>query len=161
MKENKGKGVMDERSKQGTEARGRPSVGDKRSLSKAINLENLPSRRAKHRKSSKAGVVSPVPPPQPLPVPIFDVESSEPAPTPSSRTGVPASSQPPTNLVPNLLESEDLAWERFQKAVSDEDVTACYNMSLKDFEHSGVHDLFKVTNTTLLSLLVFVLVYFT
>ena len=28
-------------------------------------------------------------------------------------------------------------------AVIDADVTACY-MSLKDFEHSGVHDLFKV-----------------
>ena len=26
----------------------------------------------------------------------------------------------------------------------DEDVMACYNMSLKDFEHSSVHDLFKV-----------------
>ena len=30
-------------------------------------------------------------------------------------------------------------------AVTDVDVGACYNMSLKDFEHSGVHDLFKVS----------------
>ena len=30
-------------------------------------------------------------------------------------------------------------------AVMDADVFACYNMSLKDFEHSGVHDLFKVS----------------
>ena len=29
-------------------------------------------------------------------------------------------------------------------AVTDVDMTACYNMSLKDFEHSEVHDLFKV-----------------
>ena len=29
-------------------------------------------------------------------------------------------------------------------AVTDADMTACYNMSLKDFEHSEVHDLFKV-----------------
>ena len=29
-------------------------------------------------------------------------------------------------------------------AVIDADVMACYNMSLKDFEYSGVHDLFKV-----------------
>ena len=29
-------------------------------------------------------------------------------------------------------------------AATDADVAACYNMSLKDFEHSGVHDLFKV-----------------
>ena len=44
----------------------------------------------------------------------------------------------------NLIENKDLAWERFEKAVSGEDVAACYDMSLKDFEHSGVHDLFKV-----------------
>ena len=36
-------------------------------------------------------------------------------------------------------------------AIMDEDVVACYDMSLKDFEHSGVHDLFKVCE--LLSLL--------
>ena len=29
-------------------------------------------------------------------------------------------------------------------AMTDADVMACYNMSLKDFEHSSVHDLFKV-----------------
>ena len=29
-------------------------------------------------------------------------------------------------------------------AVTDADVATCYNMSLKDFEHSGFHDLFKV-----------------
>ena len=44
----------------------------------------------------------------------------------------------------NLLENEDLAWERFQKVVIDEDVAVCYDMSLKEFEHSTVHDLFKV-----------------
>lgn len=44
----------------------------------------------------------------------------------------------------NLIENEDLAWEHFKKVVSDKDIAACYDMSLKDFEHSGVHDLFKV-----------------
>ena len=44
----------------------------------------------------------------------------------------------------NLLENEDLAWERFDKAVTSEDVAVCYDMSLKEFEHSGVHDLSKV-----------------
>ena len=28
--------------------------------------------------------------------------------------------------------------------MTDKDVAACYDMSLKDFEHFGVHDLFKV-----------------
>ena len=44
----------------------------------------------------------------------------------------------------NLVDNEDLAWGRFEKVVFDEDIAACYDMSLKDFEHSGVHDLFKV-----------------
>ena len=30
----------------------------------------------------------------------------------------------------------------------DEDINVCYDMSLKDFEYSGVHDLFKVQNCT-------------
>ena len=29
-------------------------------------------------------------------------------------------------------------------AVLDEDINMCYNMGLKEFEHSGIHDLFKV-----------------
>ena len=44
----------------------------------------------------------------------------------------------------NIIENENLVWERFQKAVTDEDINVCYDMSLKDFERSGVHDLFKV-----------------
>lgn len=51
----------------------------------------------------------------------------------------------------NLVENEDLAWERFEKVVSDEDIAACYDMYLKDFEHYGVHDLFKVCNFVLAS----------
>ena len=46
----------------------------------------------------------------------------------------------------NLLENEFLTWERFEKAMTGEDVVACYDMSLKEFEHSSVHDLFKVCN---------------
>ena len=44
----------------------------------------------------------------------------------------------------NLVENEDLAWERFEKVVSDKDIA-------KDFEHSGVHDLFKIHNFILAS----------
>ena len=44
----------------------------------------------------------------------------------------------------NLLENEDLAWERFKKVVTGEDMVVCYDMSLKELEHFGVHDLFKV-----------------
>ena len=42
-------------------------------------------------------------------------------------------------------------------AVTDMDVTTCYNMSLKDFKHSGVHDLFKVCKLFLFFLLLLLL----
>ena len=61
-----------------------------------------------------------------------------------SIVNVPTSSQPSRRVPQNLIENEDLTWERFEKVVTDEDVAACYDMSLKDFEHSSVHDLFKV-----------------
>ena len=35
------------------------------------------------------------------------------------------------------------------QAITGEDVATCYDMSFKEFEHSGVHDLFKVIIFTL------------
>ena len=63
----------------------------------------------------------------------------------SSTVHAPTSSLPSKEVPQHLLGNEDLAWERFMTAVTDADVSASYNMSLKDFEHSGVHDLFKVS----------------
>jgi len=87
---------------------------------------------------------------------IFDSEPKD----PSSKTipsivHAPTSSQPSMEVPQHLLGNEDLAWERFTMAVTDANVTACYNMSLKDFEHSGVHDLFKV------NFLFFILFFYT
>ena len=36
----------------------------------------------------------------------------------------------------------------FSEGVTDEDVVVCYDMSLMEFEHSAVHDLFKVCDLT-------------
>ena len=69
--------------------------------------------------------------------------------TPPSKTTVPALSQSYEKTLSNIIENEDLAWECFQMVVLDEDINTCYNMSLKEFEHSGVHDLFKVCISTL------------
>ena len=41
-------------------------------------------------------------------------------------------------------------------AMTDADVMACYNMSLKDFEHSGVHNLFKVCKLFLFPFLFYI-----
>ena len=154
MKENKRKEVVDEASKPEAQSQPRPVVGDKiKSLSKAIDLENLPSLRKEKRaklKSSKPGVVKPWLPVLPTSkqpsVQIHDVDT-EPARDPPSKT-IPTSSQPSRRAPMNLLENEDLVWERFEQAMTSKDVAACYDMSLKDFKHSGVHDLFKVITFT-------------
>ena len=41
--------------------------------------------------------------------------------------------------------------------MTNEDVAACYDMSLKDFEHSGVHDLFKICK--LLFIYIYIYIY--
>ena len=54
----------------------------------------------------------------------------------------------------NLLENEDLAWERFKKAMTDKDMLVCYDMSLKEFEHSTVHDYSRYVTSLLLRLVI-------
>ena len=120
-------------------------------MSKKLDFGNLPSRLGKKAKhGSSQTVKSNLPSSQPS-VQILDVDSSTPIETTLSKTplpkmNVPTTSQPSQWIPSNIIENEELAWERFEKAVSGEDITACYDMSLKDFEHYGVHDLFKVCN---------------
>ena len=53
-------------------------------------------------------------------------------------------SKPPSGSPITLLRSEGLAWERFQQVMSDKDIAIYYDMSMKEFERSTVHELFKV-----------------
>ena len=156
MKENKEKGVVNEETLPEMESQPRPSVRDKRKkLSKTVELENLPShlkdKRAKHR-SSKTGVVKPS-----LTIPltfqqssikVHDVDSFMPIKVTPSMTTAPTLSQPSQRVPMNLVENKDLAWEQFQIAVINKDMAACYDMSLKEFEYSTIHDLLKVCNFT-------------
>ncbi|XP_075670052.1 uncharacterized protein LOC142639799 [Castanea sativa] len=142
MKENKGKEVVDEVAR----PEARPAARDKRkSLSKNLDLGSLPSRQGKKAKhGSSRPEAARTEPPSSLPsVTIVDVDSSTLVGVAPSKSYASASSQPSQRVSTNLLENEDLAWDRFQEAVTGEDVAACYDMSLKEFEHSGVHDLFK------------------
>ena len=52
---------------------------------------------------------------------------------------------PPENDPMTLLRRENLAWCRFKQVVRNEDVSICYNMLVKEFENSTIHNLFKVT----------------
>ena len=149
MKENKGKEVVDEKTRPKAQSQLLPSIGDKRkTLPKTLDLGNLPSRRGKKAKhgSFKPRVVKPSLPTFQPSVQVFDVDSSIPVEVTPSKMTTPTSSQSSQRVPMKLLENEDLAWERFKKAVTGEDVAACYDMSLREFEHSAVHDLFKVCN---------------
>ena len=156
MKDNKGKEVAGEgnHSEAGDACpnivpQTRPSAGDKRkSLPRNLDLGSLPSHRDKRVRHSSSKVTKPILPQPNLTVQAIDVDVSPPIETTSSktppRTITSVSSQPPPRVSSNIIENEDLAWQHFEEVVKDEDIHACYDMSLKDFEHSGVHDLFKV-----------------
>ena len=152
MKENKEKEVVGEESRPKTQSQAHPSARDKRKpLPKNLDIGNLPSRRGKKAKHESSQTAKPNLPPSQPSIKIYDVDSftpteTTPFKTPPSKTTVPATSQPSQQVLSNIIENENLAWERFQKAVTNEDINVCYDMSLKDFEHSGVHDLFKVNN---------------
>ena len=51
-------------------------------------------------------------------VQVFDVDSSIPIEVTPSKMTTPTSSQSSQRVPTNLLESEDLAWERFEKVVT-------------------------------------------
>ena len=152
MKENKGKEVVNEAvaARQEAPPQSHSSVGDKRkNLSLRVDLGNLPSRhrekKVKHKSSKPKDVQStPTPVHEPEDVQILDLEPKDSLMQALSTVKAPSSSQPSHQVPQHLIGNEDLAWERFRMVVTDANVSACYNMSLKDFEHSRVHDLFKV-----------------
>ena len=116
-----------------------------------MDLGDLPSRRGrekKHKSSKPQDVKSPPAFNQESPVQILTLDS-EPKDPPSKKilsiVHAPTPSTPSKEVPQHLLGNEDLVWERFSTAVTDVDVGACYNMSLKDFEHMGLHELFKVS----------------
>ena len=43
-----------------------------------------------------------------------------------------------------LIRNETLAWNRFKMVVKEDDVMAFYDIFVKEFERSTVHDLFNV-----------------
>ena len=115
-------------------------------------MGDLPSRRGGEKKhmSTKPQDVKSTPPVSnqrsPMQILNLDSESKDPpSKKVSSTVHAPTSSLPFKDVPQHLLGNEDLAWERFTTAVTDVDVSACYNMSLRDFEHSSIHDLFKVS----------------
>ena len=128
-----------------------PSFLEKRkALSKTIDTGNLPSLQGHKRPKvdtsipTKALVIKfdrsafPVVK-TPLEAPTYE--------TPFSRLDPKSSMVPPvedpTTASHTLLRSESLAWNKF-KMVKQEDIMACYDISIKEFERSTILELFKV-----------------
>ena len=126
-----------------------------KTISSVVDLDDLPSRRGpKKQKSSKTSLPK-VPKFTPLTVnldepPLVDVEpvqtvhpvQSDPPPQPKAFRK-PSSSEA-FDCPSNLVLDESYAWRMFKGIVTNREVNECYNMSVKEFERSGVHDLFKV-----------------
>ena len=65
-------------------------------------------------------------------------------PTPQTKTTRKPRSSEPSDHPSNLMLDESYAWRTFKGIVTDNEVNECYNMSVKEFERFGIHDLFKV-----------------
>ena len=125
-------------------------------ISSTVDLEDLPSRRGPKKPktthtSSLPKVPKFVPPTVNLDDPPVNVEpvqiihpvSTDPTPSLSKTPRKPHSSEA-SDRPSNLVLDEGYAWRTFKSIVTDNEVNECYNMSVKEFERSGIHDLFKV-----------------
>ena len=131
MKENKGKETIEGKCLETqpqdqlkVQTQGCLTTGDRRkSLPKNLDLEGLPSRRDKRAKHSSSKVVKFKPAQFHPPIQVVDVDSStlvesSPSKTLSSKillskSTASGSSQPSERTSKNIIENEDLAWERF------------------------------------------------
>ena len=124
-------------------------------ISSAVDLDDLPSRRGSKKPKTTQTSLPKVPkftpptvnldePPVNVePVQIIHPVQTDPTPPPTKTPRKPHSSEP-SDRPSNLVLDESYAWRTFKGIVTDNEVNECYNMSVKEFERSGIHDLFKV-----------------
>ena len=84
--------------------------------------------------------------------PPFDVEPVQTVhpiqtdlPLPSAKNSRKPSPSEPSDCPSNLVLDMNYAWRTFKGIVTDNEVNECYNMSVREFERFGIHDLFKVS----------------
>ena len=123
-----------------------------------MDLDDLPSHRGpKKKKPAKADKASlpEVPKFVPLTVnldespvdvePVQTIHSVQTETTLQTKIGHKPPLSEPSNRPSNLVLDENYAWRTFKGIVTDNEVNECYNMSVKEFERSSIHDLFKVS----------------
>ena len=127
-----------------------------KSISSAVDLDDLPSRRgAKKQRPVKTPIPKVpkfTPPTVNLDEPPVDVEPVQTVhpvqadPPPSTKNSRKPGPSEPSDRPSNLVLDENYAWRTFKGIVTDNEVNECYNMSVREFERSGIHDLFKVSS---------------
>ncbi|XP_030961607.1 uncharacterized protein LOC115982978 [Quercus lobata] len=125
-----------------------------KSISSVVDLDDLPSRpgpkKQKLGKASLPKVSKFTPPTVDLDDPPVDAEpvqtvhpiQTDPTP-PLAKTPRKPHSSEPSERPSNLVLDESYVWRTFKGIITDNEVNECYNMSVKEFERSGIHDLFK------------------
>ena len=85
-------------------------------------------------------------------VPFQTIPSVQPKnlPLPASKALYRTHPLKPTKRPPNLVLDKGYAWRSFKGLVIENEVNACYNILVKDFERSAIHDLFKVSSFSFL-----------
>ena len=129
-------------------------TGKRKIISSSVNLGDLPSRRGPKKQKPSKNPLPKVPKFTPPMVDLDDpvvnmvliqtippVQTDPPPQTKTSRKTHPSES---SKQPPNLVLDEGYAWRMFKGIITDNEVNSCYNMSMKDFERSAIHVLFKV-----------------
>ena len=123
-------------------------TGKRKTISSSVNLGDLPSRRGPKKQKPSKNPLPKVPkftPPMvdldDLVINVVPVQTDPPLPGKTSCKTYPFE---PSKQPPNLVLDEGYAWRTFKGIITDNEVNSCYNISVKDFERSAIHDLFKV-----------------
>ena len=162
MKENKEKAVTNGDEDVQVQDNTTPSVvqkpvvqtGKRKTISSSVNLGDLPSHRgSKKQKPSKNPLpkvpkfTSPTVDLDDLVINVVPVQTIPPVqtdPPPPAKTSHRPHPSEPSKQPPNLVLDEGYTWRTFKWIITDNEMNSCYNMSVKDFERSAIHDLFKV-----------------
>ena len=130
-------------------------TGTRKTISSSVDLGDLPSCRGLKKHKPNKTPLRKVPKFTPSTVdlddPMVNVAPVQtippiqyenlPPPTKASRRAHPSK---PSKRSPNLVLDEGYSWKTFKGIITDNEVNSCYNLLARDFEHSAIHDLFKV-----------------
>ena len=134
----------------------KPAVqtGKRKTISSSVNLGDLPSRRGSKKQKPSKNPLPKVPkftsPTVDLDdlvinvVPVQTIPLVQTDPPPPAKTSHRPHPSEPSKQPPNLVLDEGYTWRTFKWIITDNEMNSCYNMSVKDFERSAIHDLFKV-----------------